>query len=131
MDKKINGLVGAVSGLALTAGQTAAALAGISSIQNPTSYSELLEPIPNAGALLRVADAAEASAKGVPSGSDKDPNVKLVYDHHHHHYHHHHHHHHHHYPPWWYYYHHHHHHHYYDHHHHHHHHHRGYDRDEY
>jgi hypothetical protein len=124
MDKRIAGLLGAVSGLALTAGQTAAApIPDISNIQSPKSYSELLEPIPNAAALLRVADAAEAAAKGAPSEGATDPAVKLVYDHHHHHHHNYHHHHHHHYPPWWYYHHHHHHHHYYDHHHHHHHHH--------
>jgi hypothetical protein len=115
MNKRISALLGAVSGLALTAGQASAApTPDISTIENPRSYSELLDPIPNALTILKASDAATESGAKAPSSPSSDPNVKLAYDHHHHHYHHHHHHHH---------YHHHHHHHHYHHHHHHHHHH--------
>jgi len=118
MDKKIVGLVGAISGLVSLNTAQAAPITPPSEreISGAKSYAELLDPIPNALSLLRVADAAAAAAARQSSG--RNPNVKLVYDHHHHHHHHNYHHHHHHYPWWWYQQHHHHHHKYHHHHHH-------------
>jgi hypothetical protein len=107
MDKKIVGLVGVISGLASLG--VAQATPITTELPKAQSFAELLEPIPNAAALLRVADAAAAARE---SQYRRNPNVKLVYDHHHHNYHHHHH-------PWWWYQQHHHHHHNYHHHHHH------------
>ncbi|HEY3677492.1 MAG TPA: hypothetical protein VGL45_02150 [Bradyrhizobium sp.] len=123
MDKKIAGLLGAVAAVgALASAQAAPAPVPLASDPlQVNSYSDLLEPIPNAVAVLKVLDErAPASAEG---------NVQLAQFYHHHHHHHHHnhwrrgprigivigrHHHHHHFY-------HHHHHHFYHHHHHHHH----------
>jgi len=57
MDKKIVGLVGVISGVASFDGAQAAALAVTNASELPTgrSYAELLDPIPNALALLRAA----------------------------------------------------------------------------
>ena len=98
MDKTIVGLVGVISGVASFDGAQAAALAGpnASELGTARSYAELLDPIPNALALLRAADAAQASAGVAEPGSNGDPNVKVAQYHHHHHHHHRHHHHHHH-----------------------------------
>jgi hypothetical protein len=114
MDKKIVGVVGVISGLASFDGAQAAteALPNTSELPAARSYAELLDPIPNALALLMAADAAQASAELVDPQA-QSPNVKLAQYHHHHHHHYRH-------------YHHHHHHHYYHHHHHHHHHHHYY-----
>ena len=102
MDKKIVGLVGALAVLPpVEAVQAMPAPApSVNDILRVQSYAELLDPIPNAAALLRVVDAAPAPEPG---------SVQQVqyYEHHHHHhhhhngywrpyYHHHHHHHHHH-----------------------------------
>jgi hypothetical protein len=96
MDKKIVGLVGAISGLmSLSTAQATTVPPTETALPSAQSFGELLDPIPNAGALLRIADAA-AAATGRHNQTGTNPNVKLVYDHHHHHkYHHHHHHHHH------------------------------------
>jgi hypothetical protein len=114
MDKKIAGLVGAISALAPVNAVEAVQAREVTEVLNARSYAELLQPIPNAVALLMAADAVNvARAKGE---AEQNPNVKLAqygYDHHHHHHHHHrwyHHHHHH----RWYYRHHHHHHHHHD-----------------
>jgi hypothetical protein len=111
VDQKIVGIVGAVAGLAaLDATQGAATAApNPQGFSNAKSYAELLDPIPNALALLRESDVAAASAPQ----DQKENGVELAYYHHHHHHHwwrryHHHHHHH-----WWRRYYHHHHHHYY------------------
>ena len=115
MDSKVVGLVGAIAGLA-SADPTQAATAPGTPPELPQarSYAELLDPIPNALALLRELDAAEQAApKSVPD-------VQLAGGHHHHHRWRHHHHHHH---RWWRHHHHHHHHRWWRHHHHHHHHH--------
>ena len=119
MDKKIAGLIAAVSGLgALGQAQAATPPADVDRVMAAQSFSELLDPIPNAAAILKVVDQREATPDA--------PKVELAYYHHHHHHHHgflkrffryHHHHHH-------FYY--HHHHHFYHHHHHHHHHHHNY-----
>jgi hypothetical protein len=111
MDKRIVGLAGVISGLASLDGAQAAAIAAPNADGPPTarSYADLLDPIPNALALLRAADAA-AVAGGLAQSAGTNPDVKLAYYHHHHHhwyyhhhhrywrryYHHHHHHHHHH-----------------------------------
>src|ERR1700720_3213098 len=100
MDKKIAGLVGAVSAFATVTAVEAAQAREVTEVLNARSYAELLQPIPNAVALLMAADAVNAArAKGE---AGQNPNVKLAqyygYEHHHHHhhrwyYHHHHHHH--------------------------------------
>ena len=99
MYKKIGGLIAAISGLASAGNAQATPVASAPQLTKAQSFVELLDPIPNAAALLRVADAA-AVAAARQSGSSKNPNLKLVYDHHHHHHNYHHHHHQ--YPTWWY-----------------------------
>ena len=108
MDKKIVGVVGVISGLASFDGAQAAteALPGTNELPAARSYAELLDPIPNALALLMAADAAQASTGlAAPQAQSSDVKLAQYHHHHHHHYRHYHHHHHHHY--------HHHHHHYY------------------
>jgi hypothetical protein len=98
MDKKIIGLVGAISGFVSLSNVAQAAplvTPSESELSGARSFGELLDPIPNALQLLRVADAGAAAAGG-HSGVGGNPNVKLVNDHHHHHHHHKYHHHHHH-----------------------------------
>jgi hypothetical protein len=101
MDKKLVGAIGAIAGLATldTAAQATPATAPAQP-QGAKSFAELLDPIPNAGAALRAADAAARVAReqGV---QDQTGDVQVAgYRHHHHHHHrysrHHHHHHHHH-----------------------------------
>jgi hypothetical protein len=86
MDKKIVGLVGALSVLPpVEAVQAMPAPApSVNDILRVQSYVELLDPIPNAAALLRVVDAAPEP--------DSVQQVQY-YEHHHHHHHHDHHHH--------------------------------------
>lgn len=95
MDKTVAGLIGAISGLAALDGAQAAPIAApnVTGLEPARSYAELLEPIPNAVAVLRAAEAAEAARL-----DEKAPTAQLVGYHHHHHHHHrwyHHHHHHH------------------------------------
>src|ERR1700719_1991441 len=96
MDKKIVGLVGAISGFASLDTTHAATVAGPNATEllGARSYADLLDPIPNALSLLWEVEAADAARVGRESGAD--PNMKLARHHHHHHhsYHHHHHHHH-------------------------------------
>jgi hypothetical protein len=103
---KVVGLVGAISGLATLDGAQAATLESPgTALPAAKSYAELLEPIPNALAVLRAVDAAEAARAA------QDASVTPVqYRHHHHHnrwWRHHHHHnrwwrrHHHHHNRWW------------------------------
>ena len=63
MDKKIVGLVGAISGLVSLSAAHAAPITPPSEteVSGAKSYAELLDPIPNALSLLRVADAAAAA----------------------------------------------------------------------
>jgi hypothetical protein len=120
MDKKIAGLVGAISaGASLDIAHAAqAATPNVTEILRAQSYEELLKPIPNAVALLRAADAARPGGVRGEADSGPAPNVQQAqyypyyypygypyYHHHHHHHsyypyypyrHHHHHHHHHH-----------------------------------
>jgi hypothetical protein len=94
MEKTIVGIVGAVAGLATVGGAQAAtpAIQDAGGVPAAQSFAELLDPIPNALAALRAADAA-------PARDEADMKVAQVYigvGHHHHHsrYRHHHHHHH-------------------------------------
>ena len=102
MDKKIAGLLGAAA--ALTAVNSAQAATETSMTEGPpaATYRDLLEPIPNALALLKTEDAQRPATSA-------NEQTQLAYHHHHHH-------------RWWrrYWHHHHHHHRYYHHHHHHH-----------
>ena len=96
MDKKIAGLLGAVAALGTLTTAEAAPAPSPPDVLHANSYADLLEPIPNAVALLRAVDES-APAQGTE-------NVQLAqYYHHHHHHHHHsfyrHHHHHSYYPP--------------------------------
>jgi hypothetical protein len=87
MHKTITGLLGAVATLGVA---QAAPTPDPNDALKANSFAELLEPIPNAAALLNAMDEKPAT----------ENNVQLAYHHHHHHHqwrrrHHHHHHHHH------------------------------------
>jgi hypothetical protein len=90
MDKKIVGIVGAITGLAaIDQSQAAAATTPAPQPASPRSFAELLDPIPNAVAALRAADAVaarEAAAGG------QEPATQVAGMKHHHHANHHHHH---------------------------------------
>jgi hypothetical protein len=103
MDKKIAGVIAAIGAIApLGVAQAAAPSSEIEQVMRASSFSELLQPIPNAAALLK-----SANEKTIDEAQADAPVGDLVaqYHHHHHHhhhwwrrrYHHHHHHHHHHY----------------------------------
>ncbi|HLZ05249.1 MAG TPA: hypothetical protein VKR55_24260 [Bradyrhizobium sp.] len=109
MEKKIAGLLGAVAALStLNAAQAAPALAPAPlDVLHANGYADLLEPIPNAVALLKQVD-DQTPAPSAKAGMQ----VAQAHHHHHHHHvysrrpviviprhrhHHHHHHHHHHY----------------------------------
>jgi len=82
MEKKIAGFLGAVATLgAFGAAQAAPAP---DDVLKASSYAELLEPIPNAGALLQAIDEA------APPKADSNVQLAQFYHHHHHHHHHHH-----------------------------------------
>lgn len=82
MDKKIAGLLGAAAALG-TFGSVGAAPAPADVLQ-ANSYADLLEPIPNAGAVLQALDEA------APPKATENVQVAQFYHHHHHHHHHHH-----------------------------------------
>ena len=84
MDKKIAGLLGAVAALGSMNAAQAAPSPDPTEVLQANSYAELLEPIPNASALLRAVD----EARPEPSA---DANVQVAQYYHHHHHHHHHH----------------------------------------
>lgn len=95
MDKKILGLVGAITALGAPQAVQAAPAANPTDILKVESYADLLNPIPNAAQILMAVDSETSSQ---PARIDK-----VQYHHHHHHHHHHwwrrrwwHHHHHHH-----------------------------------
>jgi len=104
MDKKIAGLLGAAAALTAVSGAQAATPAPAQGLEPAATYRDLLEPIPNALALLKNEDSQSGTA------SANSGQTRLAQHHHHHHH------------RWWRRYHHHHHHHRYWHHHHHHHH---------
>jgi hypothetical protein len=87
MEKKIAGLLGAVATLGAFGGAQAAPTPGPAptDVLRANSFADLLEPIPNAAALLQAVD----ESTPVPSADD---NVQLAQFYHHHHHHHHHHH---------------------------------------
>jgi hypothetical protein len=106
MDKKTAGMVGAVAGMAAL-GSAQAALppaASVAEALHATSYAELLAPVENAVAVLKVDDAAR-SQDGFQTVQYGYYGQDYAESHHHHHHHaqyrpppprHHHHHHHHH-----------------------------------
>jgi hypothetical protein len=103
MDKKLAGVIAAIGALApMGAAQAAAPASEVEQVMQARSFSELLQPIPNAAAVLKVVDETQAD----PSA---EMQVAQYYSHHHHHHHyyyrHHHHHHHyyyrHHHHHWW------------------------------
>jgi len=114
MDKKTAGLVGAISALTPLAAAAAPLDKTLTEVLAPQSYVELLQPIPNASALLKEEMAAASKAQSEPRietaqyyGYPEGPYYRHHHHHHHHHhnygggwgdpyYHHHHHHHHHH-----------------------------------
>ncbi len=110
MDKSLIGLLAAIGAATPIAAHAAVTPEEASNALRVSSVAELLDPTPNAMAVLTTLDAQPAIEANASKG------VQLAWDHHHHHHHHfyHDHHHHHHF------YHHHHHHHYYYYHHHHH-----------
>jgi hypothetical protein len=82
MDKRIAGLLGAAAAVTVATGAQAAPTQP-AQLRAASSYKDLLEPIPNAVALLKADETARAQAA---------PAVKVerVQYHHHHHHHHHH-----------------------------------------
>ncbi len=100
MDKKVVGVVGAITGLASLGGAAQAATPATPNpdVMNARSFAELLDPIPNATALLRAADTAARDTQNASlQGDTQVAQVYIVRHHHHHHRywrHHHHHHHH-------------------------------------
>jgi hypothetical protein len=101
MDKKIAGLLGAVAALSTLGTAQAAPTVDPSEVLRANSFAELLEPIPNAVALLKAVDEQRSAT---PEANEQVAQVVVVRRHHHHHHHHHayrrryhHHHHHHHY----------------------------------
>ena len=80
MDKKIAGLLGAVA--TLGAFNAAEAVPAPTDVLQANSYADLLEPIPNAVALLKAVD------DSAPAPATR--NVQVAQYHHHHHHHHHH-----------------------------------------
>jgi hypothetical protein len=83
MDKKIAGLLGAVATLGTFTAAEAGPVPAPADVLRADSYADLLEPIPNAVALLQAVDeTTSAPATG---------NVQLAQFYHHHHHHHHHH----------------------------------------
>ena len=86
MDKKIVGVIGAITGLAVVdQAQAAPAATPTPDTKSAPSYAALLDPIPNAVAALRAADAAAAG------GEERQMQVAGMKHHHHHSHHHHHH----------------------------------------
>ena len=89
MDKKIAGLLGGAAALtAVTAAQTAAPAAP-SAAPAPTSYRDLLDPVPNAIPLLKADDARQAQAGSIQTAETVIIKKKGHRHHHHHHHHHH------------------------------------------
>jgi hypothetical protein len=82
MEKKIAGLLGAMATLgAFNAAQAAPAPSPVpADILRANSFADLLEPIPNAAALLQAVDETGPVASA-------DENIQQVWYHHHHHHH--------------------------------------------
>jgi hypothetical protein len=92
MDKRIAGLLGAAAVLTAVNSAQAATSSPTTGVEPAATYRDLLEPIPNALALLKTEETQGTETP--PAGTTR------LADHHHHHHHrsrrHHHHHHHHH-----------------------------------
>lgn len=88
MDKKIAGLIGAVSALASLDSAHAAALSQVRDAMTVHSYQDLLQPVQNAVELLKASDAV--LAENAASGDEAKVEMAQYYYHHHHHHHHHH-----------------------------------------
>jgi len=91
MDKKIAGVIGAITGLAALdqAAQATPAATPPQDLMNARSFADLLDPIPNAVAALRAADAAAAQERQGPAVGGLTGEVQVAGMHHHHHHHHH------------------------------------------
>jgi hypothetical protein len=89
MEKKIAGLLGAMATLgAFSAAQAAPVPSPApTDVLRANSFADLLEPIPNAAALLQAVD----ESAPVPSADENVQLAQFYYPHHHHHHHHHHH----------------------------------------
>ena len=87
MDKKLIGVIGGVSALALLSGSAVAAPSPSedAGLKPARSFSELLDPIPNATTVLRIED------EKAMSGAQAEEGLTQVAQYHHHHHHHHHH----------------------------------------
>ena len=86
MQSKLVGAVGVLSAF-VTFDVSRAATPGASDVSEflkPQSFAELLDPVPNALALLKEVDEAQAAQRKA------NPQVAQYYYHHHHHHHHHH-----------------------------------------
>ncbi len=84
MDKKIAGLLGAVAALGSLNAAQAAPVQDPTEVLRANSFAELLEPIPNAAALLKAVDEAQPAPEATVQEAQYYP-----YHHHHHHHHHH------------------------------------------
>jgi hypothetical protein len=82
MDKKIAGLLGAVAAVSTMGTAQAAPALNPTETLRANSFADLLEPIPNAAALLQAVDQQ-------PQAETPDGNVQMARYHHHHHHHHH------------------------------------------
>jgi hypothetical protein len=83
MDKRIAGLLGAAAALTTV---TAAQAAAPAQTTEPTSYRDLLNPVPDAVAALK-ADEVQQAQKGEEAGNEMQV-AQVFYRHHHHHHHH-------------------------------------------
>jgi hypothetical protein len=90
MDKKIAGAIAAIGSIVsvAAAAQPAATPAEVDRVMSVGSFSELLQPIPNAAAILKLTDEQRTL-------SPEDSMLRAYHHHHHHHHHRSHHHHHH------------------------------------
>src|SRR3981081_228611 len=84
MGKKIAGLLGAVATLGSFGPAQAAPASAPTDVLRANSFADLLEPIPNAAALLRAVDESQPS-----SSADEKVQLAQFYYHDHHHHHHH------------------------------------------
>lgn len=85
MDKKIAGLLGAAAAFTTVTAAHAAVPGQQTELTPPSSYGELLQPVPNAVAMLKADDLRQGAAPVIEDG------VQTAQYHHHHHHHHHHH----------------------------------------
>jgi hypothetical protein len=93
MDKTVIGLAAAIGAMTpMVAAHAEVAPSDLSRAMEANSFAELLQPIPNAVAILKVADEQGSAKPG--------EGVQLAQDHHHHHHHRYYHHHHHHHRRW-------------------------------